>query len=115
MPVPHSWSFVGPDGTSSTYFVGSPATLPSGLSSAGNRYLCYQATLSGAGIAQIAVVHGSCTAGGAYVPAMSDENVAKLRAMEKQIQRDLRTGEDREAVYKRYDKLGHVKPIAVGR
>src|ERR1700760_1017052 len=34
-----------------------------------------QATLSGAGIAQIAVVHGPCTAGGAYVPAMSDENV----------------------------------------
>ena len=34
-----------------------------------------QATLSGSGIAQIAVVHGSCTAGGAYVPAMSDENV----------------------------------------
>src|SRR5258708_8856378 len=34
-----------------------------------------QATVSGAGIAQIAVVHGSCTAGGAYVPAMSDENV----------------------------------------
>src|SRR6267154_1518088 len=34
-----------------------------------------QATLSTAGIAQIAVVHGSCTAGGAYVPAMSDENV----------------------------------------
>ena len=34
-----------------------------------------QATLSGLGIAQIAVVHGSCTAGGAYVPAMSDENV----------------------------------------
>jgi 3-methylcrotonyl-CoA carboxylase beta subunit len=34
-----------------------------------------QATLSAAGIAQLAVVHGSCTAGGAYVPAMSDENV----------------------------------------
>src|SRR5579864_115213 len=34
-----------------------------------------QATLSGLGIAQISVVHGSCTAGGAYVPAMSDENV----------------------------------------
>ena len=34
-----------------------------------------QATLSAAGIPQIAVVHGSCTAGGAYVPAMSDENV----------------------------------------
>jgi 3-methylcrotonyl-CoA carboxylase beta subunit len=34
-----------------------------------------QARLSAAGIAQVAVVHGSCTAGGAYVPAMSDENV----------------------------------------
>ncbi|HEV7633187.1 MAG TPA: carboxyl transferase domain-containing protein [Steroidobacteraceae bacterium] len=34
-----------------------------------------QATLSAAGIAQVSVVHGSCTAGGAYVPAMSDENV----------------------------------------
>ena len=32
-----------------------------------------QATLSAAGIFQIAVVMGSCTAGGAYVPAMSDE------------------------------------------
>src|ERR1700686_3001511 len=30
-----------------------------------------QARLSAQGIAQIAVVHGSCTAGGAYVPAMS--------------------------------------------
>ena len=34
-----------------------------------------QATLSAEGIAQIAVVMGSCTAGGAYVPAMSDESV----------------------------------------
>ncbi len=34
-----------------------------------------QAQLSAAGIPQIAVVHGSCTAGGAYVPAMSDEAV----------------------------------------
>lgn len=34
-----------------------------------------QARLSAAGIAQISVVMGSCTAGGAYVPAMSDENV----------------------------------------
>ena len=34
-----------------------------------------QATLSAAGIPQIAVVMGSCTAGGAYVPAMSDETV----------------------------------------
>ncbi|MFQ5410331.1 MAG: carboxyl transferase domain-containing protein, partial [Anaerolineales bacterium] len=34
-----------------------------------------QARLSAQGIAQIAVVMGSCTAGGAYVPAMSDEAV----------------------------------------
>ncbi|NWK76632.1 carboxyl transferase domain-containing protein [Aquitalea sp. LB_tupeE] len=34
-----------------------------------------QAQLSAAGIPQIAVVMGSCTAGGAYVPAMSDETV----------------------------------------
>jgi acetyl-CoA carboxylase carboxyltransferase component len=34
-----------------------------------------QARLSAFGIAQIAVVMGSCTAGGAYVPAMSDETV----------------------------------------
>ena len=34
-----------------------------------------QAQMSAKGIAQIAVVMGSCTAGGAYVPAMSDENV----------------------------------------
>jgi 3-methylcrotonyl-CoA carboxylase beta subunit len=34
-----------------------------------------QAQMSAAGIAQIAVVMGSCTAGGAYVPAMSDESV----------------------------------------
>jgi len=34
-----------------------------------------QARMSAQGIAQISVVMGSCTAGGAYVPAMSDENV----------------------------------------
>ncbi|HWH96449.1 MAG TPA: carboxyl transferase domain-containing protein, partial [Baekduia sp.] len=34
-----------------------------------------QANLSAQGIAQIAVVMGSCTAGGAYVPAMCDESV----------------------------------------
>jgi 3-methylcrotonyl-CoA carboxylase beta subunit len=34
-----------------------------------------QANMSAAGIAQIAVVMGSCTAGGAYVPAMSDESI----------------------------------------
>ncbi len=34
-----------------------------------------QAQMSAQGIPQIAVVMGSCTAGGAYVPAMSDENI----------------------------------------
>ncbi|MGH2929313.1 MAG: carboxyl transferase domain-containing protein, partial [Solirubrobacteraceae bacterium] len=34
-----------------------------------------QATMSKLGIAQISAVMGSCTAGGAYVPAMSDESV----------------------------------------
>jgi len=34
-----------------------------------------QANLSAAGIPQVAVVMGSCTAGGAYVPAMCDESI----------------------------------------
>lgn len=34
-----------------------------------------QANMSGLGIPQIAVVMGSCTAGGAYVPAMADESI----------------------------------------
>jgi 3-methylcrotonyl-CoA carboxylase beta subunit len=34
-----------------------------------------QANLSAQGIPQIAIVMGSCTAGGAYVPAMSDESI----------------------------------------
>lgn len=34
-----------------------------------------QAQMSAAGIPQIALVLGSCTAGGAYIPAMADENV----------------------------------------
>ncbi len=34
-----------------------------------------QANLSALGIPQLAIVHGSCTAGGAYLPAMSDESV----------------------------------------
>jgi 3-methylcrotonyl-CoA carboxylase beta subunit len=38
-----------------------------------------QATLSALGIPQIAVVMGSCTAGGAYVPAMSDETIIVRR------------------------------------
>ena len=39
------------------------------------RIFFHQARLSAAGIPQIAAVLGSCTAGGAYVPAMSDETV----------------------------------------
>ena len=37
------------------------------------RFFYNQARLSAQGIAQVAVVMGSSTAGGAYVPAMSDE------------------------------------------
>ena len=33
--------------------------------------------MSGKGIPQVAAVLGSCTAGGAYVPAMSDESIVK--------------------------------------
>mmetsp|Transcript_32507 Transcript_32507/g.82590 ORF Transcript_32507/g.82590 Transcript_32507/m.82590 type:complete len:593 (-) Transcript_32507:322-2100(-) len=39
-----------------------------------------QARMSAAGIPQLAVVLGSCTAGGAYVPAMADENVIVARS-----------------------------------
>ncbi|XP_036743683.1 methylcrotonoyl-CoA carboxylase beta chain, mitochondrial isoform X1 [Manis pentadactyla] len=39
------------------------------------RSFYYQAIMSSQNIAQIAVVMGSCTAGGAYVPAMADENI----------------------------------------
>ncbi len=39
------------------------------------RFFFNQANMSAKGIAQIASVMGSCTAGGAYVPAMSDESV----------------------------------------
>jgi 3-methylcrotonyl-CoA carboxylase beta subunit len=38
-----------------------------------------QAQMSAAGIPQVAVVMGSCTAGGAYVPAMSDESIIVRR------------------------------------
>merc|ERR1719242_1153205 len=38
-----------------------------------------QATMSSRGIAQIAVVTGSCTAGDAYVPAMADESIIVRR------------------------------------
>lgn len=39
------------------------------------RFFFNQANMSALGIPQIASVMGSCTAGGAYVPAMSDESV----------------------------------------
>jgi len=39
------------------------------------RIFFHQARMSAEGIPQVAVVMGSCTAGGAYVPAMSDETV----------------------------------------
>jgi len=39
------------------------------------RIFYYQANLSAQGIPQIAVVMGSCTAGGAYIPAMADESI----------------------------------------
>ncbi len=41
----------------------------------GGRGFYMQARMSAAGIPQVAVVMGSCTAGGAYTPAMCDENV----------------------------------------
>ena len=39
------------------------------------RFFYNQARMSAVGIPQIAIVMGSCTAGGAYVPAMSDETI----------------------------------------
>lgn len=39
------------------------------------RIFYHQANLSAQGIPQIAVVMGSCTAGGAYIPAMADESI----------------------------------------
>ena len=39
------------------------------------RIFYYQSQMSAAGIPQISIVMGSCTAGGAYVPAMSDETI----------------------------------------
>ena len=38
-------------------------------------FLLLQARMSAKGLPQIAVVMGSCTAGGAYVPAMADESI----------------------------------------
>ena len=41
----------------------------------GGRVFYNQAVMSSMGIPQVAVVMGSCTAGGAYVPTMADENI----------------------------------------
>jgi acetyl-CoA carboxylase carboxyltransferase component len=41
----------------------------------GGRIFYNEAVMSAEGIAQVAVVHGPSTAGGAYVPAMCDENI----------------------------------------
>jgi acetyl-CoA carboxylase carboxyltransferase component len=49
--------------------------LQSEIFTPGGRIFYNQAVMSSLGIAQIAVVHGPSTAGGAYVPAMCDENV----------------------------------------
>ena len=49
IPNPVTWDFVGPDGTSDTWFI-APDDLPASLSQSGNkRYLCYQATFTGDG------------------------------------------------------------------
>ncbi|MGH7895967.1 MAG: carboxyl transferase domain-containing protein [Candidatus Binatia bacterium] len=49
--------------------------LQSEIFTPGGRIFYNEAVMSAEGIAQIAVVHGPSTAGGAYVPAMCDENV----------------------------------------
>jgi 3-methylcrotonyl-CoA carboxylase beta subunit len=49
--------------------------LQSEIFTPGGRIFYNQAVMSAAGIPQVAVVHGPSTAGGAYVPAMCDENV----------------------------------------
>jgi 4-hydroxy-4-methyl-2-oxoglutarate aldolase len=60
-------------------------------------------------------VHGDRD-GVAIIPGEHLEQAVRdaevFESMEKAIQRDLRTGEDRETIYKRYDKLGHIKPVA---
>ena len=50
-----------------------------------------QATMSAQAIPQIAVVMGSCTAGGAYVPAMSDETDHRARTRARSSSADRRS------------------------
>jgi len=60
-------------------------------------------------------IHGDRD-GVAVIPAEHLEQAVRdaeiFESMERDIQRDLRTGEDRETIYKRYDKLGHIRPVA---
>src|SRR6185436_2861729 len=49
--------------------------LQSEIFTPGGRIFYNEAVMSAEGIAQVAVVHGPSTAGGAYVPAMCDENI----------------------------------------
>ena len=49
--------------------------LQSEIFTPGGKIFYNEAVMSAAGIAQVAVVHGPSTAGGAYVPAMCDENI----------------------------------------
>src|SRR5689334_16991390 len=53
--------------------------LQSEIFTPGGRIFYNQAVMSAAGIPQVAVVHGPSTAGGAYVPAMCDENIIVQR------------------------------------
>ena len=48
-----------------------------------------QANLSASGIPQVAVVMGSCTAGGAYVPAMADESIIVKNQVRKSVRINL--------------------------
>ena len=83
-----------------------------------------QATMSAEGIPQIAVVMGSCTAGGAYVPAMSDEAIIVKQAGHDLPRRpaagegrDRRGGDRRGAGRRRraYPHLGRGRPSGRGR
>ena len=64
-----------------------------------------QARMSAAGIPQIAVVMGSCTAGGAYVPAMSDQSIIVAR-------QGTIFWRDRLWLKKRPERMWTLKPLA---
>jgi 4-hydroxy-4-methyl-2-oxoglutarate aldolase len=68
------------------------------------------------GIAPGDAIHADAD-GVIVIPAAHFEQAVRdaeiFESMEKSIQRDLRSGEDREVIYKRYDKLGHIKSVKV--